>query len=141
MEYLQINRRLRDAHPGFLSEIVQDLQGRGASVSPREGSPWLWINDTYSASLRLIRCRHRGPGPTTWLVRINSSPPPDVTIIVRMDAANELPFDYYLFPRFGLDGSRLALRTANGCRIDTFRFDSLDFFKGMAVCQVIQEAA
>jgi DNA invertase Pin-like site-specific DNA recombinase len=141
MEYLQVNRRFRAAQPGYVEDIVRDLQQLGASVRIDAGSPWLHINDLYTASLVLLRCRQRGESPITWLVRLNTTPPPDVTIIARMDATNERPADYYLFPRFGLDWRQIVLKRSNSCRIDTFRFDTLDFFKGMAICQVLGFAA
>jgi DNA invertase Pin-like site-specific DNA recombinase len=141
MEYLEINRRLRGAQPGYMEEIVRDLKQLGASVQLDSSSPWLQINGIYTASLVLLRCRRRADGPLTWLVRINSTPPPDVTIVVRMDATNESPADYYLFPRLGFDWRHLVLKQSNHCQIDTFRFDTLEFFKGMAVCEVIGSAA
>jgi DNA invertase Pin-like site-specific DNA recombinase len=141
LEYIQINRRLREAHPRFLHGIVEDLERLGATVRLDDSSPWLQINDLYTAALVLVRCRQRGTRPTTWLVRLNTNPPPDVTIIVRMDLANQNPCDYYLFPRLDLEGTSLALRPTNGCRIDTFRFETLEFFNGMAICQAIEDAA
>lgn len=142
MEYLQVNRGIREAHPGLLQDIVKDLEALGASVNSEDRrSPWLRINDLYTASLSLVRCRQRGTGSTTWLVKLNDNPPPDVTIVARMDAENERPSDYFLFPRFGLESRQIALRTSNGCFLDTFQFETLDFFRSMAVCQVVEHVA
>lgn len=141
MEYLEVNRRLRGTQPIYLGEIVRDIEQLGAKVQLDAGTTLLRINDIYTASLVLLRCRQHGGGPLTWLVRINSTPPPDVTIVVRMDATNERPADYFLFPRFGFDWRRLVLKKSNACHIDTFRFDTLEYFMGMAVCQVIGSAA
>jgi hypothetical protein len=58
-----------------------------------------------------------------------------------MDPANELPSDYYLIPRAGVDLDALRLWQHNGARIDTYRFDSLSFFVGMAALLPVEGAA
>ena len=93
------------------------------------------------ASLLLSRCRQADSGAAKWLVRVPLRPRADVIIVIRMDPANEQASDYYLLPRFGVDLQRLTLHQNNGARIDTFRFETLEFFKGMAHCQVIGDAA
>jgi len=65
----------------------------------------------------------------------------DVVIVVRMDPSNEQPSDYYLIPRIGVDLTRLLLHEHNGARIDTYRFDSLSYFLGMATLLPIERAA
>jgi hypothetical protein len=58
-----------------------------------------------------------------------------------MDADNQGPLDYYLLPKLGLSFERLLLGEDNGVTIDTYRFDSLDFFVGMAARARVPEAA
>jgi hypothetical protein len=64
---------------------------------------------------------------------------PDLTVAVRMDAANEAPLDY--FPALDLPPSRLRLAEENGLFVDAYRFDSLNFFYGIAEQVSIEEAA
>lgn len=141
MEYIAINRRLRETYPQLLGDVVQDLESVGAAVQYDENAELLQINSMYTASLLLSRCRQAGSGSAKWLVRLPPRSQADVVIVARMDPANEQASDYYLLPRFGVDLQRLTLHENNGARIDTFRFETLEFFKGMALCQVIGDAA
>ena len=56
------------------------------------------INGEYTASMVLSRCRQTATGLLRWLVRIDQTFVPDITILVRMDATNQQPADYYLLP-------------------------------------------
>ena len=56
-EYLAVNRHLRQAHPKLLGDMIQDLETMGATVRRDDQSEVLVINDLYSASLYLARCR------------------------------------------------------------------------------------
>ena len=141
MEYIAINRRIRAAHPQLLEDIIQDLESVGADVQYRENEELLQINRMFTASLLLSRCRHTESQSARWLVRVPPRPRADVIILVRMDPANEQASDYYLLPRIGIDLQRLVLHQNNGAKIDAFRFETLEFFRGMALCHVIGTAA
>ena len=67
-----------------------------------------------------------------WVVRLDEGLAPDLTIAVRMDAANEAAFDYYLLPSLEVRGAAVRIREDNGAYLDGFRFDTLDYFFGMA---------
>lgn len=140
-EYIEINRRLRQVQPNLLGGIVQDLETAGASIEHNEQTNLLTINGLYSASMVLSRCRQTPTGSLRWLVRIGETTLADVVIVVRMDPANDQPSDYYLIPRLEIDWPKLLLHERNGAHIDTYRFDTLAFFLGMAVCARIVEAA
>ncbi len=131
-EYLAINRHLRQAHPQLLGDMIQDLQTMGASVERDEASDLLVINGMYSASLYLARCRSTPAGSMRWRFRVPNGPHADLHIVARMDSANEQPSDYYLLPAIDFHMPELKLSEFNGASIDTFRFDSLEFFLGMA---------
>lgn len=141
LQYLEVDRRLRERHPHLLADILQDLESVGAAIQYDEGAARMWINGLYSTSLFLARCRQPGGGALRWLVKVPLRAPADITLVVRMDPANEMPSDYYLFPRFGVSLERLVLRPDNGAHIDTFRFETLDFFREMAICQLVGRIA
>lgn len=140
-EYLAVNRALRQAHPRLLGDMIQDLQTMGASVERDEASDMLVINGLYSASLYLARCRSTAAGSLRWRFRVPEERAADIHIIVRMDPSNEQPADYYLLPTLELDMPELKLSEFNGASIDTFRFESLEFFFGMARVVQIEGAA
>ena len=57
---------------------------------------------------------------------------PDITVALRMDTANQTPIDYYLLPIIDIEMGRFRLAEDNGANIDTYRFENLEFFFGMA---------
>ena len=140
-EYIEINRRLRSMHPNLLGDVVQDLETVGASVEHDPTSRLLTINGLYTAAMYLSRCQSAQQRSPRWLVRLGEEPAADITIVVRMDPANDMPTDYYLIPRLDVEWSKLTLHEHNGARIDTYRFDTLGFFLEMAACVSVEGAA
>ena len=53
---------------------------------------------------------------------------PDITIVARMNEANDAIKDYYLFPALDQVSLRLRLAENNTVLLDTYRFDDLGFF-------------
>jgi len=62
------------------------------------------------------------------------------SVIVRMDAANQSPTDFYLLPRIDVRQSLLRLGEYNGAAIDTYRYDTLNYFVAMAARATIEVA-
>jgi len=58
-----------------------------------------------------------------------------------MDEENKVPLDYYLLPAIDINPGKLLLAQDNGVALDTYRFDTLDYFFGMARRAKIREAA
>lgn len=95
------------------------LGAAGATLLRDEATDLLLINEEYSATLVLSRCRPTPVGTPRWLVRIDQHLAPDITILACMDAANGRPADYYLLPVMDADVPRLLLCGSNGARLDT----------------------
>ena len=55
----------------------------------------------------LSRCRQTAGGQLRWMVRIDQTLVPDITILVRMDATNQQPADYYLLPIMDIAAPKL----------------------------------
>jgi hypothetical protein len=49
-----------------------------------------------------------------------------------MDAANEAALDYYVLPSLEVRGTAVRIKEDNGAYLDGYRFDTLDYFFGMA---------
>jgi len=81
----------------------------------------------------IVLCRHTqtGTGSSRWLIRLDASTRPDVTIAARMDATNECIRDYYVLPGIDMTWENLRVAEANGIYLDTYKFDTLDYFFGM----------
>lgn len=130
--FVGINRTLREMHPKLMTETIASLEALGAKIVRDFETDLLSINDEFTASLVLSRCQRTEGGGFRWLVRLDTSLRPDITIVVRLDAANETALDYYLLPALDVRDPRLRLQEEDGIYLDAFRFDNLDYFLGMA---------
>jgi hypothetical protein len=101
----------------------------------------LTINEEFTASLVLVRCRETHAGNHRWLVRLDNSLSPDVTIAARLRPGNLEILDYYLLPAIDRLSEQLRLASDNGVVLDVYRFENLNFFLSMGRRSVIGEAA
>jgi DNA invertase Pin-like site-specific DNA recombinase len=139
--YVEVNRQLRTLQPTLVSDLVTRLGSVGASVSLDPASGLLLINGQYSASVFLSRCRQTSSGSLRWLLRLDLQVAPDITILARMDASNTRPVDYYLLPIMDIAAPKLLLCEENGLALDTYQFDSLDYFAELATLRKLEVAA
>lgn len=139
--YIEVNRHLSSLHPQYLDDLVDRLATIGASVSLDTGTGFLMINDEYSASVVLSRCQSTAAGSLRWRIKMDQRMAPDITILVRMDPANQVPSDYYLLPIMDIESPRLLLCESNGAQLDTYQFESLDYFTSLAARQDLEVAA
>jgi hypothetical protein len=128
-------------HPKVISNVIEKIQHLGGTIRTNATNDLLTVNDEFTASLVIARCRQRESGLLRWLVRVDSGLRPDITVAVRMDFENREPLDYYLLPRLDLTFEKLMLAEDNSIGLDTYRFNTLDFFFGMAERTSIPEAA
>ncbi|MDX1928487.1 MAG: recombinase family protein, partial [Pirellulaceae bacterium] len=140
-DYIAINHKMHEMYPALVGDVIARLGSVGASVTQDSDSDLLLINGEYSASMVLSRCRQTKAGSFRWLVNIEQAVAPDITILVRMDAQNESASDYYLLPIMDISTPRLMLCDSNGAHLDTYQFDSLEYFTTLAKRQRIEVAA
>ncbi len=131
-QYIRINQFLRKMHKGIVTDVIHQIQDLGGIVERDERTDLLTINDEFSASIVVARCWQTPAGSLRWLIRFDLGLSPDITVALRMDAANSVPMDYYLLPLIDLEIERLRLAEYNGAHLDTYRFDNLDYFFGLA---------
>lgn len=139
--FLETNRKLREFHSQQCVSIVNELQKNGARVHKSPLSDLLTINEEFSASLVLARCRETPTGNHRWLVRLDNSLDPDVTVAARLKPGNQEILDYYLLPSMDTLVHRLRLAPENGIVLDVYRFENLNFLMSMARRVAIEEAA
>ena len=139
--YLEINRALGQLHPQLIDNMLRELNAAGAHVTRDLSTDLLLINGEYTASMALSRCRQTATGLLRWLVRIDQTLVPDITILARMDPANQQPADYYLLPIMDIAVPKLILCETNGAYLDTYQFDTLDYFTTMAKREKIEVVA
>ncbi|MXY41592.1 MAG: recombinase family protein [Rhodospirillaceae bacterium] len=140
-EYIEINRTLRRSHAAVVAETIEEIERIGGAVSRDPATDLLTVNGEFTASIVLSRCRPTKAGSKRWKIRLDTGLAPDLTVALRMDAANEAVLDYYLLPLPMLDTNRIRLAEENGLVLDAFRFETLDHFFAMAERALISELA
>jgi DNA invertase Pin-like site-specific DNA recombinase len=139
--YIEINRMLRKLYPGIVDEIVGRLRVIGCTVQQDSETDLLSVNNEFTSSVVIARCRHMPSGAYRWRLRLDTGLSPDITVAVRMDAGNRTPLDYYLLPQIDIEQPKLRLAEENGLALDAYRFDALDFFYEFARPVRLAEAA
>jgi DNA invertase Pin-like site-specific DNA recombinase len=139
--YLEINRALRAFHRDHLSSIIDQLRSIGARVREDPITQLLTINDEFTASLSVGRCREPREGEYRWLLRFDTSLDPDITIGVRMAPGNATILDYYLFPGIDVLADHCRLAPKNGFLLDVYRSADLAPLVKLSRRTLLPEAA
>ena len=140
-QFVETNRQLRALHPKIVGAVIEGIVRHGGSVVGDAGSDLITINQEFTVSIVIARCRCTAAGTHHWLIRLDTGLSPDITVAVRMDEPNEAPLDYYLLPRIDVLFEKLRLKEDNGLGLDVYRFDALEFFLTMTERTKIAEAA
>nr|WP_281292758.1 recombinase family protein [Roseospira marina] len=130
--YIDINRSLRRLHPEILAEIITGLKTSGAVVQRNEDTDLLTVNGEVSLAVVIARCKETPAGALRWMLRFDNGNDPDILVAIRMDARNERPIDYYLFPRIDQTAERIRLAEENGLSLDAYRVETLDLLYELA---------
>ncbi len=138
--FIEENRRLRKRHPEIVAEVVQKITALGAHAEWNIETELLDVNHEMRVSIVLCRHTETGAGSSRWLIRLDASARPDITVAVRMDATNEGIRDYYVLPAIDMTWENLRVAEANGIYLDTYRCDTLDYFFGMTERVKLEEA-
>ncbi len=139
--YVAINRALRKLHPDVLRQVLDGLREQGSEAWQDLGTDRVIVNGEFSVSVVIVRCITTPTGLLRWKLRFDTSLMPDITIVVRMDASNRSPLDFYLFPRLDVVADRVRLAEENGLSLDAYRFENLDYLYEIAAPVSIAEAA
>lgn len=139
--YLQINRKLRELHPGIVSDVITGIEAAGGLVIVDEETDILGINREFTASVVIVRCFQTSAGSLRWKVRLDTALNPDITVVARMNEDNEYPRDFYILPRLDMRSALLRLAEYNGLSFDAYRFDDLSSFYRMAARRRLRNAA
>lgn len=132
LAFVEINRRLRALHPQILGEVVRSFELNGGAVTRDPDTDVLCVNGMLAISIVVARCYRTPTDALRWTIRLDESLDVDLTIAVRMDAANEVALDYYVLPSLDVRGARIRIREDNGIFLDAYRYDSLDYVFAMA---------
>lgn len=139
--YLEVNQYLRRLHPQIVAQTEKTIAELGGSIERDPATDLLRVNGEFTVSLVLARCQTHDAGRNRWKVRFDTSLAPDITVAVRLNHANDAPMDYYLLPRLDFGQPRINLADRNGIEVESYRFDTLDYFYGMAQRTRIRRAS
>lgn len=139
--FIEINRKLRKEHPQIVASVIRRIEELGAAANWDEEAQLLHVNSELRVSIVLCRHHTTGAGSSRWVIRLDDGLKPDIIIAVRMNAANEAARDYYLLPAIDMTWENLRVAEENGVYLDAYRFETLDYFLGMAERTKLEEAA
>ena len=139
--YLEINRALRRRHPELVAEVAAGITTSGGRAARDPNTDLLTVNGEFTTSIVIARCKPTLAGTNRWRIRLDGSLEPDVTVVVRMDHANQRAFDYYVLPSIDFAPSSPPIRENNGFSLDAYRTDSLDMFYALTRRTSLEEAA
>lgn len=140
-QYVEINRTLRRVHADLIAETILEIQRMGGEVRQDLSTDLLTVNEEFTSSIVIARCRETMAGSLRWHVRFETSLRPDLTVAVRMDPENRRRLDYYLLPRIDMARDTVRLAEYNGLWLDAYRFDTLEHFLEMASRAKLLEVA
>ena len=139
--YLAVNKTLRLFYREHIKAIINQLGDVGAAVHQDPITGLLTINEEFTASLVLGRCREHGDGDHRWVIRFDASLDPDITIAARLDTANASILDYYLFPAIDVVSYCCSLAPENGIVLDVYRAKDLSGLFYLAQRTLLAEVA
>ena len=87
--YIEINRTLRRMHPQIVTDTIAGIEKAGGSVAQDPATDLLTINQEFTASIVVVRCRTTPAGSLRWLIHFDTGLWPDITVAVRMDQPNQ----------------------------------------------------
>jgi DNA invertase Pin-like site-specific DNA recombinase len=138
--YIEINKALRRLHPTIVEEIQTNLATRG-NVQRNSDNDLLLVNNEFSLSVVIVRCRETRAGRSRWRIRLDAGLKPDITAAVRMAPGNQRPLDFYLFPHVDFASAIIRLAEDNELSLDAYQFETLDPLYELAARTPITEVA
>lgn len=139
--YLEVNRLLRQLHPEIVTEMTVGIEGGGGWTQRDPATDLLTVNGDFTTSLIVARCKPTPAGSYRWHIRFDTGLNPDITVVARMDAANQHALDYYVFPSIDFSKDRLPTKEGNEFSLDAYQMETLDYFYLLAGRVTLQEAA
>ena len=135
--YVEINRLLRQQHKEMVEQTLNNIIQLGGSVLKDETTDLIRINDEFTISIVLSRCRTTTLGTKRWLIRFDTALNPDITIAVRLNEEATEILDYYILPMVAHEKLRLAEN--NPAEFEIYRHDNLERFFIMAERILVKE--
>jgi hypothetical protein len=113
------------------TKVEQLMVNSGATVTRRPSEFNLSINGEFTVSIRVFRYEKKPNRSPVWNLQSRIDRASDLTIVVRLDKANQAPVDYYMFPLSEAPAS-MAVVENKSHPMDRFRHPNLDYLVQLA---------
>ncbi|SHN13662.1 recombinase family protein [Rhizobacter sp. OV335] len=127
MEFVDANRRARQLHSLIVGAVIKGIYTAGGFAVMDQVTSMLVVNGELQVAIVILTAGqidgHRG-----WRLQKPDPDAADISIYVRLDEANERPFDYYVIPAVDRPPSERPLREANSRELDVYRCQDLCLF-------------
>ena len=127
-QYLEINSYLRKKHSDIVNKIQNEIISSEVKILENK---LISVNKALSFSIVLSRCKKTGLNKHRWVVRLDRSLNPEISIIVRMNSLNTEPVDYYILPSIEFLEHELKIKDNNTLLFEMYRFDDIKPFFDM----------
>jgi hypothetical protein len=124
----------------LITLIEQRMADIGATVSYNRRSNLLRVNGEFSIAVFIARYETENRPQPAWSFHVRPQCHGDISIIVRLDQANERPLDYYLIPRCEAP-CRMTIPENQHHPFDRFRYPNLDYLVQLARRSTIRRPA
>jgi len=126
--YLIINQKLREIHSSEIKKIHDYLALQNVDIATDN---LLTVNNNLKISVVPSRCKAMKSGRLRWIVRLERSLKPDISIVMRMNNSNTEVVDYYILPHLEKIENMLDLKESNSFLLELFRFDDLQILMNL----------
>jgi len=136
-----LKRRLDTQYKETVALATEAVESMGAKARWDAATQLLHVNE--ELCIAILVCRHRltEGGLSRWVIRFPEGAKPDITMVVRMNSANQGVRDYYLLPALDIQCDELLLGEENGMHLDSYRFETLDYLWRLIERVRVKEAA
>lgn len=126
--YLELNKNIRQMYPGLVDEMAMGIRGQGGWSIQDANTDLLTINDEFTVSLVIAKCKTLKSGSFRWNIPFDASLEPDFSVVARLDVENRKALDYYVFPSIDFARDVAPSKEDNDFALDVYRMSSLNYF-------------
>ncbi|BAN98232.1 recombinase [Plautia stali symbiont] len=127
-QYIEINSYLRKKHGDIVNKIKNEILSSEVKISENK---LVTVNRALSFCIVLSRCKKTGLNKHKWIVRLDRSLNPEITIVARMNSLNTEHVDYYILPSIEFLEHELKIKDNNNLLFEMYRFDDIKPFFNM----------
>lgn len=120
--YLNINQKLREIHSSEIKRLSTILALNNIHSDMND---LLTVYKNIKISVVPSRCKIMKSGRLRWVVRLERSLNPDISVVMRMNESNTKVVDYYILPHLEKIENLMDLKEDNTFLLELFRFDDL----------------